>query len=157
MAEREADAIGECAVPQWMYADGIAGSALRSCGPIMDDQIGDSGTERGDAFRRNNVAHAGNAATLRQNFKQTRDDFDAVTTGNAAEVGRVPAVAANADAKGCNAIDRLSAQAHVGGNVVEIERAAAIDRDRDFGGKSLRRASSARAQGANRRRARRHR
>ena len=70
---------------------------------------------------------------------------------------RVPAVAANADAKRRNAIDRLSAQAHVGGNAVEIERAAAIDRDRDFGGKSLAPASCVRARGANRRRALRHR
>ena len=62
----------------------------------MNDQVGDSGAERGDALRRNNVAHAGNAAMLRQNFKQTDGDFDAVSAGNAAEGDRVPAVATNA-------------------------------------------------------------
>ena len=109
MTESEADAIRECTVPQRIYADGIAESALRSCGSIMDDQIGDSGAERGDALRRNNIAHPGNAATLRQNFKQARGDFDAVSAGNAAEVGRVPAIATNADAKRCNAIDPFRA------------------------------------------------
>src|ERR1700732_4999491 len=130
MAEREADAIGESTVTQRISADGIAEAALRSCGSIMDDQIGDSGAERGDAFRRSNVAHAGNALSLRQNFQQARGDFDAVTIGNAAEAARAPAVAADADAKRCNAIDHFSAQVHVGGNTVETERAAAIDRDR---------------------------
>src|SRR5580700_2382745 len=57
--------------------------------------------------------------------------------GNAAEGDGVLAVAADADAKRRNAIDRLGAQAHVGGNTVETERAAAIDRDRDFRRKSL--------------------
>ena len=104
----------------------------------MDDQIGDSGAERGDALRRNNIAQAGDAAMPRQNFKQTDSDFDTVATGNAAEVRRAPTVAANADAKRCNAINRFSAQAHVGGNAIETERTAAIDRDRDFGGKFLR-------------------
>ena len=103
----------------------------------MDDQIGGSGAERGDALRRNNVAQAGNAATPRQNFKQTDSNFAAVSAGNAAEGDGVLAVAANADAKRRNAINRFSAQAHVGGNTVETERAAAIDRHRDFGRKSL--------------------
>ena len=40
-------------------------SAFRSRRSIMDDQIGDSGAEHRDALRRNNVAHAGNATTLR--------------------------------------------------------------------------------------------
>ena len=65
MAESKADAIRERSVLQWIYADGIAESALRSYGSIMDDQIGDSGAERRDAVRRYSVAHAGNATTLR--------------------------------------------------------------------------------------------
>ena len=133
MAEGEADALRECTVPQRIYADGIAEAALRPCGSIMDDQIGDSGAERRDALRRNNVAQAGNAATLRQNFKQTGGDFDAVSDGNAAEGDGIFTVAAAADAKRRNAIDRLGAQAHVGGYTVETERAAAVDRDRNFG------------------------
>ena len=75
---------------------------------------------------------------LRQDFKQTPGNFDAVSVGNAAEMGGVPAVATNADAKRCDVIDSFSAQAYVGGNTVETERSAAIDCDRHFGGKSLR-------------------
>ena len=48
------------------------------------------------------------------------------------------AIAADADAHALRAVHRFSAQTHVGGNAVEIERAAAIDRDRDFGAKVLR-------------------
>ena len=94
------------------------GSLIARCdvaATIMDDQVGDGGAERGDAFRRNDVAYAGNAAMLRQNLKQTDGDFDTVATGNPAEVRCAPAIAANADAKRRNAINRLSAQAHVGG------------------------------------------
>src|ERR1700722_3843139 len=137
MAEGEADALRECTVPQRIYADGIAEAALRPCGSVIDDQIGDGGTERGDALRRNNVAQAGNAATLRQNFKQTGGDFDAAYAGTAPEGDGILPVAPAADAKRCNAIDHLRAQAHVGRNTVETERAAAIDRDRDFGREPL--------------------
>src|ERR1700722_10117558 len=118
MAEGEADALRECTVPQRIYADGIAEAALRPCGSVIDDQIGDGGTERGDALRRNNVAQAGNAATLRQNFKQTGGDLDAVYAGNAAEGDGILTVAADADAKRRNAVNPLGAQAHVGGYTV---------------------------------------
>ena len=47
-----------------MQADGIAESAFGSCGSIMDDQIGDGGVEHRDAVRRNDVAHADDAAPL---------------------------------------------------------------------------------------------
>src|ERR1700685_3125097 len=98
-----------------MQADDIAELAFRSCGSIMDDQVGDGGVEHRNAVRRHNIAHAGDATTLRQNVKQTRGDFDAVTIGNAAEAGRGLAVAGNADVKTCNALDRSSAQETVGG------------------------------------------
>jgi hypothetical protein len=102
----------------------------------VDDQIGDNGAEHDAVFRCDDVACACLAASSRYDFEHARGGFDAVSTGNAAELGRAPAIATDADAKRGNFINRVSAQAHVSCNAVEIERGATVDRDRDFGRKS---------------------
>ncbi len=116
MTERQAYAIGECAVTQSMQADGllplIPAQARRSGN---DKQVFDGGTEHGDAFRREYVACAGAAAALRQNFKQARDGGDAIARRNGAEIACGAVIAANADTNNDAILQHFSTQAHVGG------------------------------------------
>src|SRR5579862_9206849 len=88
-----------------------------------DEQVPNGGTERGDAFRRKDLACA-HAAALRQNLKQADGDCDTVLAGHAAEVSCALPVAANADVKRRDAVYHLGAQAHVGGYAVEVDGSA---------------------------------
>src|SRR5579864_221105 len=103
-----------------------------------NEQVFHRGAEYGDALCRDNVAGTRVAASSRNGFKEARGDCDGVFTGDAAEGDRAPAVASDTDAKRRSAIRRFSAQAYIGGDAVKIERSAAVDRQRDFGGKTLR-------------------
>ena len=70
MAEREADAIRECTVTQRMQADGLVPLILADAGLSgSDKQVFNGGAEYGDALRRNYVARARVAASLRQRLQ----------------------------------------------------------------------------------------
>ena len=139
MAKRETYAIRKCTVTQRMQTERFFPLIPAQAGRAgSDKQVFNGGTEHGDAFRRNNITCTRVVTALPNDVEQAGGDFDAVPDGDAADWNCALTVATNADAKRCNAIDRFSAQAHVGGDAVETERAATVDRHRDFGGKSLR-------------------
>ena len=131
MAERKADAARERTIAQPMQAEGFFP-------PTVTLIAATNGGDPASLQRRNGTRRClppqgplacAHAAPPRQNLKQTDGNFDTVLAGHAAEVSRALPVAANANVKRRNAIDRLGAQAHVGGYAVEIDGSAAVDLD----------------------------
>ncbi len=94
------------------------------------------------AAGRENVAGARVAAGPCDHVEQPQCGLDAVIGRDHAEFGRADAVAANADVKRRPPRRCRGAKAHVGGNAVEVERAAAVDDDGDFGREPVRQRSS---------------
>ena len=78
------------------------------------------------------MAHTRSRPASRNHFKQLDDGLDFISRRDRTDLRGACFVARDTDAERCAATGRLGARTHVRGNIVEVERAATIDGDRNF-------------------------
>ena len=90
-------------------------------------EVGDGGAKLSATIGCHDVARAGAVAAAADDIQQQQGDFDRAIKRDRAQGQRGGLVAGDADAHCGLAVSAFSAQPHIGGEMIQIQRAAAVD------------------------------
>jgi hypothetical protein len=129
MSEGKAEADCDTAVAKRVRTDGL-GRPPRGRLRQIDEAIGDRLAERRGAARGEDIPRTPGGPRRCDHAHDVHCGLDRMLAHDGAERRRALGIAPDSEVKACTA--EVCPHAHVGGNRVEMERPAAIERDRDL-------------------------